>query len=116
MPKQQKLFEHFERMAQLGLESAGALRKLLENLKLPAEHLARIEALEQQADDVNHEALKMLQKGVTTPFDRAEIFELLTELDDVVDGIDVAAHRLVLYKVHDLKPEAVALAQLVESA
>jgi predicted phosphate transport protein (TIGR00153 family) len=53
---------------------------------------------------------------VTTPFDRAEVLALLEELDDVIDGCDVVAHRLVLYKVHALKPEAVAIAQLLESA
>jgi predicted phosphate transport protein (TIGR00153 family) len=116
MPKQQKLFEHFERMSQLGLECAGLLRKLLENLKSPAEILAKIEAVEQQGDDVNHEALKMLQKGVATPFGREEALSLLEELDDVIDNTDLAAHRLVLYKAQVLKPEAVAQAQILESA
>ncbi len=116
MPKQQKVFERFEQMAQLAVQCSGVLRHLLENLKAPTDLLAEMEKLEQQGDDARHEALKMLQKGVTTPFDPAEVIDLLEELDDVVDGCDVAAHRLVLYRVHTLKPEAVAMAQLLESA
>jgi predicted phosphate transport protein (TIGR00153 family) len=116
MPKQQKLFEHFERMADLAHESSGVLRQILENLRSPQELLVRIEKLEQQGDDVHHEALKQIQKGVSSPFESNEALRLLEELDDVIDGCDVAAHRLVLYKVHALKPEAVAIAQLLQTA
>ena len=116
MPKQLKLFERMEGMAQLAVQCSGLLRRILENLKSPAELLAQMEKLEQQGDDMHHEALKMISKGVSTPFDGTELLEMLAELDDVIDSCDVAAHRLVLYKVHTLKPEAVALAQLLESA
>ena len=114
MPKQQQLFERFERIAEKAVEAAGLLTELLRAPERAAELVPRIEAVEQQGDDANHEALAMLQKSMTLPMDRAEIVALLTELDDVVDGADAAAHRLVLYRVKGVRPEAVQLSEILE--
>src|ERR1700679_4202583 len=56
MPKQQKLFEQMEQMAQIAVTCSGVLRRLLENLKTPDELLAQISKLEQQADELHHDA------------------------------------------------------------
>ena len=116
MPKQTKLFEHFEQQAQLAVEAAGALKALLATLDKPEEALKRIEQIEQQGDSVNHSALRMLQEHVSLPFENVDVLALLGELDDVIDGADLAAHRLVLYKVRSIKPEAAQLADLLERA
>lgn len=113
MPKQQQLFERFERMATLGVEAAGALGELLRAPDQAPTLLPKIEALEQQGDALNHEAMEMLQKGVSAPFERSELIALLGELDDLVDGADAAAHRLVLYRVQAIKPEALQLGDIL---
>ena len=116
MPKQQKLFERFERMAEFAVEAAGLLNQLLATPGNAAEILPKLEAVEHQCDDANHEALAMLQKGVTFPIDRDEIMQLLSDLDDLVDGADAAAHRLVLYRVQTIKPEALKLGAIFAKA
>lgn len=114
MPKQQQLFERFERIAEHAVEASKLLKQILEAPAKADELVKQLEAVEQRSDDVNHEALKMLQKGTTLPLDRAEIVELLTELDDVVDGADAAAHRLVLYRVQSINPAALKLCEILE--
>ena len=116
MPKQQQLFERFERIAALAVEAAGLLNQLLAHPERSAELLPKLEAVEQAGDDANHEALAMLQKGATFPIGRDEIVQLLSELDDLVDGADAAAHRLVLYRVKAIKPEARQLGEILEKA
>jgi predicted phosphate transport protein (TIGR00153 family) len=116
MPKQQQLFERFERLAELGQQAAALLHQVLRAPDKAAELLPRIEALEQQGDDANHEALAMLQKAGTLPIDRDEVVALLGELDDLLDGADAAAHRVVLYRVQGSKPEALKLGELLEKA
>ena len=113
MPKQLQLFERFERIAALGVEAAATLGELLRAPDQAATLIPRIEQLEQQSDDINHEALEMLQKGVSAPFERSELIQLLGELDDLVDGADAAAHRLVLYRVQTIKPEALQLGEIL---
>jgi predicted phosphate transport protein (TIGR00153 family) len=113
MPKQLQLFERFERIAALGVEAASTLGELLRAPEQAPTLIPRIEQLEQQSDDINHEALEMLQKGVSAPFERSELIQLLNELDDLVDGADAAAHRLVLYSVKTIKPEALQLGEIL---
>jgi predicted phosphate transport protein (TIGR00153 family) len=113
MPKQLQLFERFERLAALGVEAAAALGELLRAPDQAATLVPRIEQLEQQGDDINREALEMLQKGVSAPFERSELLSLLGELDDLCDAADAAAHRLVLYRVKTIKPEALVLGEIL---
>lgn len=113
MPKQQQLFERFERIATLGMEAAVALGELLRAPDQANVLIPKIEALEQEGDEENHAALEMLQKGVSAPFERSELITLLGELDDLVDGADAAAHRLVLYSVKAIKPEALELGEIL---
>jgi predicted phosphate transport protein (TIGR00153 family) len=40
-----------------------------------------------------------------TPFDREDIFQLASSLDDVMDHLDAAADFVVLYGLGDLPPE-----------
>ena len=116
MPKQQQLFERFERMSALGLEAAGLLNSLLEKPAQAEELVPKLEKVEQQCDDANHQAQAMLQKGVTFPIERDEILELLNLLDDLSDGAVAAAHRLVLYRVQGIKPEALQLGAIFVKA
>lgn len=116
MPKQQQLFERFERIAEGAVEAAVLLKKLLEAPEKAGELVPKLEAVEHKCDDANHEALAMLQKNMTLPLDRAEAVELLTELDDIVDGADAVAHRLVLYRAKGVRPEAVKLAEVLEQS
>jgi len=116
MPKQQKLFECFEQMASLGVDAAKLLREILDATPRQAELVCDLEAVEQRGDDANHAALTMLQKRASFPIGREQITQLLGYLDDVIDGADAAAHRLLLYRVKAIKPEAVELAGLFAEA
>lgn len=116
MPKQQKLFECFEQMASLGVDAAKVLREILAATPQQAELVCDLEAVEQRGDDANHAALAMLQKRTNFPISREQITQLLGHLDDVIDGADAAAHRLVLYRVKAIKPEAIELAGLLAEA
>ena len=55
--------------------------------------------------------LVKLNQTFITPFDREDIHELASAMDDVLDFIDAAGERLVMYKISSAPLAAVELAE-----
>ncbi len=112
LPSNLDFFDLFERHASLGLEAAKVMLSVLQNLADPAmrRQLSHIEELEHQCDEVVHMEVDLLRKSFITPFEREEIRELMVALDDIVDFIEAAAHRVVLYEIMSVPDEVVQLA------
>ena len=75
-----------------------------------------IKRLEHQADEITHEVVTRLDRVFITPLDREDIHLLASRLDDVVDLIDGAAHRVEMYHAGTAPPGAVLLAEVVVRA
>src|SRR5690349_10886474 len=93
-----------------------------ENIAVAADQLARLVAAdrpdrvqlaaavkesERRGDDLTHDILVKLNRTFVTPFDREDIYRLVSALDDVLDAIEEAADRIVLYQLGAL-PDGVA--------
>ncbi|MCW2718686.1 MAG: uncharacterized protein QOG20_6236 [Pseudonocardiales bacterium] len=73
----------------------------------PAERAALaalVKDAENVGDDLTHEIYLKLNSTFVTPFDREDIYRLTGALDDVVDAIEEAADRIVLYRLGTLPP------------
>ena len=57
--------------------------------------------LEKRGDEIDEEVTRRLEDAFVTPFDREDIHELVSRLDDVVDGIQSIAEAFVIYGVDD---------------
>jgi uncharacterized protein len=68
---------------------------------------ADVKALEHKGDELTRELIELLNTQYITPFDREDIYELATALDDVVDHIENASDLLGLYKVEQTRDEAI---------
>jgi predicted phosphate transport protein (TIGR00153 family) len=76
----------------------------------------RIKAAETAGDTITHETVKRLHENWITPLDRNDIHGLISRMDDVLDFIEAAAERVVLFQVRRAPPESVDLCNvLVES-
>jgi predicted phosphate transport protein (TIGR00153 family) len=62
-------------------------------------HCKELFRLEDAADQVTYEVVHAVHKSFITPFDRGEILELITTLDDTIDLMKDAARRMGLYNV-----------------
>jgi predicted phosphate transport protein (TIGR00153 family) len=117
MPKEAGFFEFFERHAAIAVEVCRELLALATQGNDIQAKAGRIRELEKQADEITHECIDALRKTFITPFDRAEIHNLVNRLDDMIDSIDTAASRMVLYKITAMRPEVRAMAEtLLHSA
>jgi uncharacterized protein len=59
----------------------------------------QVKTLESRGDELTHELIQLLNTQYVTPFDREDIYELATKVDDVVDHIEHASDLLGLYKI-----------------
>ena len=69
--------------------------------------------VEHRGDFIVHEIFDLLHGTFITPFDRDQIRQITTALDDVVDRIEAAGDVFLLYKIDHATPEAARLASIV---
>jgi predicted phosphate transport protein (TIGR00153 family) len=62
----------------------------------------QVKDAELAGDGLTREILVKLNSTFVTPFDREDIYRLTAALDDVVDAIEEAANRIVLYRLGEL--------------
>jgi uncharacterized protein len=99
LPKDTVFFDLFENIVERVVKGAEQLRQLARNFPDGAANIAQIRNVEHEADDFSHQALDRLDRTFITPFDREDIHELVSGLDDIVDTIDALAKRFPLYHV-----------------
>jgi predicted phosphate transport protein (TIGR00153 family) len=108
-PQERGFYPLFTRAAENIVVAANELYALVQ---APADERAaiakRVKDAENAGDEVTHEILVKLNSVFVTPFDREDIYRLTSSLDDVVDAIEEAADRIVLYRLERL-PAGIAM-------
>jgi len=115
LPKDPHFFELFIQDGDNLAASARALLDLVTVYDRLDERIAAIQVLEKHGDEIDREVNRRLEDAFITPFDREDIHELVSRLDDVVDGIQGIAETLVIYDVAKPTAEAVRLAQILDA-
>lgn len=106
----------FSAMTEKTLKAVGVLDELLHHPEKSKELSHRIKELEHEADRITHEVVQALHQTWITPLDREEIHALITSLDSVLDFIDAASEKIALYEIEVVRPEALELVKLLQSA
>lgn len=116
LPKEEKFFALFEQQAQCIAEAAKLLSASIYagGAQLGAV-AAQIRDVEHKGDEITHEIMTRLNQTFLTPIDPEDIHRLASRLDDVLDMIDAAIGRMVLFKMTYLPPAVATLAQIIES-
>ncbi|MCL4402073.1 MAG: DUF47 family protein [Acidobacteria bacterium] len=116
LPREEKFYGLFVQQVEL-ISQASAL--LLEGARAGNSRLAivsnEIVHLEHKADEVIHEIFTRLNQTFITPLDPEDIHAISSKLDDVMDGIEDAVHRMVAYRLNPLPPTVLALAEIINS-
>ena len=76
----------------------------------------QVKNLEHEGDRLTHEVVLLLNTQYVTPFDREDIYELATALDDVVDYLDEASDLLELYAVESPARHAIEPCRILVTA
>jgi uncharacterized protein len=113
LPREEGFFDLFEQQANNIHAGAEALVKMLSHYTGVPEQVQSIKAIEHEGDEIAHNLLTKLNQTFVTPLDREDIHELCSQLDDVIDLIDAAASRFVLYRVDSVRQGTVELAKIL---
>jgi len=77
---------------------------------------ADIHEVEHAGDRITHDLINLLNTQYVTPFDREDIYQLATAIDDVVDHIDEATDLLELYGVESTAKQAIEQCRILVAA
>ena len=112
MPREGKFFELFNAHAERIVEGSRELAAMLGTFTELESHAQRIDGAERAADKITHETIALLHKTFITPFDRDQIHQLITTMDDILDLIQDVAESIALYDLRRITPEAKQLAEI----
>ena len=91
LPREEGFFDLFTKQAVNINAGANALLKMLSHYTGVPEQVQIVKAFEHEGDEITHAIFTKLNQTFITPFDREDIHELCSRLDDVIDLIDAAA-------------------------
>ena len=113
MPREEKFFALFDRHAKTLVAGAVALRDLLEGGGAVAEGCRRIVAHENEADAIARDVLLSVRRSFITPFDRGDIKDLISQLDDSIDQMQKTAKAITLFEVTSFEPQMRQMADII---
>src|SRR6267142_1614063 len=116
LPREEGFFDLFAKQASNIHVGAEALHKMLSHYTGVPEQVQIVKAIEHEGDEITHALFTKLNQTFITPFDREDIYELCSRLDDVIDLIDAAASRFVLYRVDTIRIGTIDLVKVLVSA
>jgi hypothetical protein len=116
LPREEKFYHLFQKQVEVISEAA---RLLLDGLQSGSARMAssatEIALLERQGDELIHEIFTRLNQTFITPIDPEDIHNISAALDNVLDGMEDTAHRLVSYKIEPIPQNMITMAELVQS-
>ena len=113
LPQEHGFLELFVSQAENLQEAARALAEMLTNYTNVHGQAERIKTLEHKGDEATHALMMKLNQTFITPFDREDIHELSSRIDDVLDFVDAVAARLVIYRVERIRPGVADLSKIL---
>src|SRR5688572_16415104 len=85
MPKEDRFFDLFEQHSKLLVAGADGLRLALDGGQDFGRHVETVIQREDDADEVTRLVLDAVRRSFITPFDRGDIKDLVTSMDDAID-------------------------------
>ena len=117
MAKKQDSF-YFDNFVLCAEESCRAAKMLKETLgdfreELLEERLEQMHEIEHSGDAKKHEMLDRLSKEFIPPIEREDIVSLSQNIDNVTDKVEDVMLRVYMNNVHEIEPDALAMADVV---
>ena len=115
-PKEPKFFPLLKQLSEVLSASSVALVESLQHDQ-PAErseYYKKIKDLEREGDRLTHLIFDELGTTFITPFDREDIHDLASCMDDVIDGINSCAKRISIYNPRPISESGKELSRLIQ--
>jgi predicted phosphate transport protein (TIGR00153 family) len=117
LPKDEKFFLLFAQQTECIADAAKLLTAaVISGTPLLGQYVAQVRDIEHKGDELTHQIMTRLNQTFLTPMDPEDIHRLASCLDDVLDMIDAALGRLMLFKLPVLPPAVNTLAEIIEAS
>jgi uncharacterized protein len=116
VPRTAEFFGLFERAGQNAVEAARLAQRRFHEFPQTSVSQADVKAVETAGDQITHDIIQLLNTQYVTPFDREDIYELATAIDDVVDHIEESCDLLELYNLEQPARRAVEQCDIIVAA
>lgn len=116
MPREDRFFDLFNQHALTLVAGSNALAELLHARANVPDASRKVMDFENQADVVTRDVLTLTRRSFITPFDRSDIKELITALDDAIDQMQKTAKAIVLFEVSAFEPQMAQMGDIAVEA
>jgi len=116
-PRDTTFFDLLTELAQHLVTGSNLLAEMLGADRPERKELAkRLSEAEHDADETTHSIMRRLNQTFVTPFDRDDIYALVSSLDDCMDYMEEAADLVVLYRIGELPARVSDQVQVLQRA
>ncbi|KAB2917077.1 MAG: DUF47 domain-containing protein [Hyphomicrobiaceae bacterium] len=116
MPREERFFELFVRHATIVVAAAEAMRGLLRGGDDIEHYCQQIVERETEADEITRQVLTAVRRTFITPFDRTDIKDLISSMDDAIDQMNKTAKVITLFEIRSFDPQMRELSEIVLQA
>jgi uncharacterized protein len=116
VPRTSEFYDLFARAGTNALEVARLAERRFREWPSSSVSQEDVKAAETAGDQLTHDLIQLLNTQYVTPFDREDIYDLATAIDDVVDLIDEASELLGLYGIEQPARQAVEQCRILVGA
>ena len=123
MPREERFFELFTRHADVVLAGGKALRGMLDGGDAVPGYYKVVMDREHEADNITRDVLIAVRRTFITPFDRGDVKDLITAMDNAIDQMQKTAKTIMLFdqrsftqQQKDMGDAIVSAATLVQEA
>lgn len=104
LPREERFFDLFAKHSQTVVQGAQALEGMLRGGDEVPVYCQRVNQFENDADQITREVLTAVRRTFITPFDRGDIKNLITAMDDAVDQMQQTAKAVMMFEVRSFEP------------
>lgn len=104
LPREERFFDLFARHSQTVVQGAEALEGMMRGGEETPVYCQRVNQFENDADLITREVLTAVRRTFITPFDRGDIKNLITAMDDAIDQMQQTAKAVMLFEVRIFEP------------
>jgi uncharacterized protein Yka (UPF0111/DUF47 family) len=104
VPRDEKFFDQIEQLASLISKSSNLINEIVEKFSAVNENFEQMNDVRQRASNGLQTSLQRLDEAFITPLDREDIFQLMSDLHDVVVNVADVAQRFRLYGLKEIIP------------
>jgi predicted phosphate transport protein (TIGR00153 family) len=113
IPQSKHFFDMLEHQSDVVVEGAESLLDMTKNFDQVAVKRDRIKDIEHKGDEIVHEIADALNRTFVTPIDHDDLSKLTSRLDDILDYIEAASHRMWSYELKTMHPDMVKLSEVI---